>query len=101
MVVCCSGVVTSFHSFPGQFNLLSGDACKLSKRASELVVEEGVFHGLPKRMSQMNLSVESENISAGVRPVNDFPSSLFGLFRVPQAWHSLHHFSTSARSRPQ
>ncbi|GBO16000.1 hypothetical protein AVEN_16068-1 [Araneus ventricosus] len=37
MVVCCSGVVASLHSFPLQFNLLSGT---LSKRASELVGEE-------------------------------------------------------------
>ncbi|GBL87422.1 Histone-lysine N-methyltransferase SETD2 [Araneus ventricosus] len=38
------------------------DACTLSKCASELDGEEGVFLGLPKRMSQGNLGVGSEKI---------------------------------------
>ncbi|GBM55281.1 hypothetical protein AVEN_272351-1 [Araneus ventricosus] len=46
-----------------------------------------------------NLSIRSENVSPGVLPVTDFPCSVFGSFRAPQVWHSVHHFSTSPRSR--
>ncbi|GBN24070.1 hypothetical protein AVEN_93734-1 [Araneus ventricosus] len=105
MVICCSGVVKSHLSFPGQFHSLSVRRPYPFQMCLQ-VIQDFVRPG--KQITQSskedvrgNLGVRSDSFSAEVQPVTYSPCSVLCPFCALQAWHSLHHFPTSVRSRSQ